>query len=147
MEVRTLVSAGYCLLDWCTTCSGSNDNSGPVGGYIEIEPGWQIITCPVVYGYWSTAEHKHIHDNTTKARFKNYVLDQIEDLYGVNKVEVANTFLGDVQSYYSYVVGSTPQSSPHNFYMSYEDSGVTEYTGFWIKSINNVDMLISWGEV
>lgn len=143
MDIRFISWAGYCLEDYCATCSGIASE----GGYIQIEPGWQLISIPIRYGYWDTVSHSHIHDGTTVAKFKNYVLDQIEDKYGPNKIEVANTYLGDLQAFYSYVVGSTPESSPHNFNLVYIDSGYKEITGFWIKSISATDMLISWGVV
>jgi hypothetical protein len=81
------------------------------------------------------------------AKFKNYVLDQITDLYGTGIVEVANTYPGDLQAFYSYVVGSTPESSPHNWQLVYDDGGNKEISGFWIKVIGPAaPYLISWGE-
>jgi len=124
---------------------GEYSGSGKLGGTIEIEPGWQIITTPMEFGYWSITEHKHVHDGTTLARFENYIMTQIEDLYGVGTVAVANTFTGDAQAYYSYVPGSTPANSPHNFFMAYNDGDNKEYVGYWIKSIHNDNMTISWG--
>lgn len=122
-------------------CSGTT----ALGGTIELEPGWQLITTPVEFGYWDSNLHKHIHDGVTLARFKNYIMDQIDDLYGTGKIAVANTFTGDAQAYYSYVPGSTPSDSPHNFYMVYNDGVNKEYTGYWVKSINTANMIISWG--
>jgi len=115
-------------------------------GTIELEPGWQLISIPVRQGYWSVAEHKHIHDGITTAKIKNYVIDQIIDLYGANKVEVCNTYIGDVQAFYSYIVGVTPESSPHNFQLVTVDGDNEEISGFWIKSLNTISMEIVWGE-
>jgi hypothetical protein len=86
-----------------------------------------------------------VHDDITVAKFKNYILDQIEDLYGVGKVEVANTYVGDVGAFYSYVVGSTPESSIHNWQLTYDDGSYQEISGFWIKTTVS-GMIISWGE-
>lgn len=52
-------------------------------GEIQIEPErWQMITVPVIYGYWDSTNHQLIHDGQTIARIKNYVLDQIADVMG-----------------------------------------------------------------
>ena len=123
-------------------------SSGVGNGHIELEYGWQLVAIPIKYGYWSSTANKHIHDDITTAKFKNYVLDQIVDKYGNNIVEVANTYIGDVQAFYSYVVGSTPSSSPHNFNLIYTDTAGDEITGFWIKIIgSNAPYVISWGDV
>ena len=88
-----------------------------------------------------------MHDDVTIAKFKNYVLDQITDLYGADIVEVANTYLGDNQFFWNYAVGSTPPGSPHNFQLVYNDSGYPEISGLWIKIIGlAAPYLITWGE-
>ena len=141
MDIRYISSAGYQLWPCDTTTSG-------IGGYgsIQLEPSWQLISIPISKGYWSSAVHEHVHDDVTVAKFKNYVLDQIEDLYGTGKVEVANTYTGDAQAFYSYVVGSTPESSFHNFKLVYDDSGHNEISGFWIKMTSTSGIIITWGE-
>lgn len=141
MDIRFLGWAGYQLASCDTTASG-------IGGYgsIQLEPGWQLISVPVRYGYWSSSTHEHVHDDTTVAKFKNYVLDQIEDLYGSGAVEVANTYPGDLQAFLSYVVGSTPPTSPHNFQLVYEDGPHLEISGFWIKMTTTSGIIITWGE-
>ena len=142
MDVRYLAWAGYQLAPCDTTSSG-------IGGYgsIELEEGWQLIAVPIQHGYWDSVEHKHVHDGVTKAKFKNYILDQITDIYGNGVVEVANTYLGDNQFFWSYVVGSTPETSPHNFQMVYEDGPNLEISGFWIKIIGPASpYIITWGE-
>jgi len=127
-------------------CSATS--SGICSGYVELEGGWQLIAMPVKYGYWSSIEHKHVHDNVTLAKFENYILDQITDKYGTGIVEVANTFTGDAQMFYSYVVGVTPIDSIHNFKLMYTDTTGDEVTGFWIKVIGSTPpYVISWGEV
>jgi hypothetical protein len=141
MNILCLASAGYNLWPCDATTSG-------IGGYgtIEIEYGWQLTAIPITYGFWDSVEHKHVHDDTTIAKFKNYVLDQITDLYGPGIIEVANTYPGDLQAFYSYVVGSTPESSPHNWQLVYDDNVNKEISGFWIKSLSISPITISWGE-
>ena len=142
-NIKYISSAGYDFYSTTTTTV-----SGGIGkGTIQMEDSWQLISIPIQYGYWNSTTHKHIHDDTTVAKFKNYVLDQITDLHGVSIVEVANTFTGDAQMFYSYVVGSTPESSPHNFSLCYEDGVNKEFAGFWIKIIGpNSPYTIKWGE-
>lgn len=143
MDIRPII-AKYDL--WSpqviTTTSGSRFGKGS----IQIEQGWQLISIPITYGYWNQTTHSLVHDDVTIAKFKNYVLDQIEDLYGTNNVEVANTYTGDQQAFYSYVVGSTPETSPHNFNLVYEDGVNMEISGFWIKSLSTIPITITWGE-
>lgn len=141
MDVRFLAWKGYELAPCDATTSG-------IGGYgsIQLEPGWQMVAVPVRYGYWDTTAHEHVHDDTTVAKFENYVLDQIEDLYGPDNVEVANTYPGDLQAFLSYVVGSTPTTSPHNFQLVYDDEGHYEISGFWIKMTTTDPIVITWGE-
>lgn len=141
MDIRFTAWAGYQLAPCDTTSSG-------IGGYgsIQLEPGWQLISIPVQYGYWSSATHEHVHDNITAAKFENYVYDQIEDLYGAGKVEVANTYPGDLQAFLSYVPDSTPATSPHNFQLVYADGPHLEISGFWIKMTTASGIVITWGE-
>ncbi len=127
---------------------GPCQSTGTSSGYIELESGWQLIAIPIKYGYWSSVQHKHVHDGVTLAKFENYVLDQLDDKYGSDIVEVANTFTGDAQMFYSYVVGVTPTDSIHNFKLMYTDTPGDEVTGFWIKIIGgNSPYTISWGDV
>jgi hypothetical protein len=145
MDVRYIGWAGYELKVCDATTSG-------IGGYgsIQLEYGWQLIAIPIVNGYWSSVDHKHIHDDITIAKFKNYVLDQITDLYGHNIVEVANTYTGDAQEFWGYVddpIMPTPESSKHNFQLVYDDGLSKEISGFWIKIIGPLaPYLITWGE-
>lgn len=146
MEIRTLAAAGYNLWSSFTTTSG-------IGGYgiIEIEPGFQIISTPVIYGFWSITEHKHIHDGTTIATVYNYIDQQISDTYGVasnTMIEVYNTLIGGQGNYWNFVPGITDPNSPHNFQLSYYDPGADsqEVVGYFIKSIHPVAFSITWGE-
>ena len=142
MDIRYLSWHGYQLAP-CEdgTCSGIGGS-----GSIQLEPGWQLVSVPIQHGYWNSTTHAHVHDDVTIAKFENYVYEQIEDLYGTGNVEVANTYLGDVQAFWSYVVGSTPTSSPHNFQMVYEDGPHYEISGFWIKMTTTSGLVITWGE-
>lgn len=141
MEIRTISSAGYNL--WADICE---EGIGTGSGSIELELGWQLCAIPIQYGYWDSSSHQHVHDDVTVAKFKNYILDQIEDLYGtVSGVEVANTYTGDAQEFYSYVVGSTPESDINNWQLVYDDGIYKEVSGFWIKTTIS-GMIISWGE-
>lgn len=121
------------------------------GDIIEIEQNrWQMITIPIRYGYWDKTTHDHVHDDTTIATVKNYIIDQIEDVYGVpanTMIEVINTYVGDVHKMYNYVCGITIDSSEHNFPLAYMDSGKVEYAAIWVKSIHPTPFNIKWGEV
>lgn len=143
MDIRPLSANGYNL--WAT---GDVCDEGLGGsGYIQLEPGWQIIATPVMYGYWDNTIHNHIHDNVTVAKFENYIYNQIVDLYGTGKIEVANTYLGDNQFFWGYVPTVTPSNSPHNFQLVYTDGSYQEITGYWVKSLHSTDMTIQWGDV
>jgi len=145
--MRYIAWAGYDLTECDATISG-------IGGYgsIQLELGWQLVAIPIDYGYWDDTTHEHIHDDVTRSKMENYVIDQIDDLYATTAsgietiVEVANTYLGDNQFFWSYVVGSTPTSSNHNFQLVYNDGLHREIAGFWIKVIgSNAPYIITWG--
>jgi len=144
MDIRPFVSRSFDL--WSPKIiTGGMEGFGR--GAIQLEQGFQLISIPVQFGWWDSTIHKHVHDGVTIAKFKNYVLDQIIDLYGLHVVEVANTYTGDQQAFYSYVVGVTPESSPHNFKLVYNDNDNFEISGFWINIIgDDTPYLISWGE-
>jgi hypothetical protein len=141
MDMRYVAWNGWDLAECDTTTSG-------IGGYgtIQIEYSWQLVAVPITHGYWSIATHKHVHNDSTIAKYENYIQAQIDDLYGPGKIEVANTYLGDNQFFWSYVPGSTPISSPHNFNLVYEDSGYQEISGFWIKSLSVSPIIVTWGD-
>ena len=146
MDIRFIGWHGYQLAQCDDTTSGIGGH-----GVVEIEPGFQMIATPVVYGYWSTTEHKHIHDGSTIATVYNYIDQQISDIYGVpsdTMVEVYNTLIGGQGNYWNFVPGVTNSASPHNFRLSYYDtgSGSQEVTGYYIKSIHPTAFTISWGE-
>lgn len=143
MDLRPLISRGWDLWSPQTITASSGINFGK--GYLEIEPDWALCAIPVQYGFWSKVEHMHIHDGVTVAKFKNYVYDQIEDLYGLGQIEVSNAYVGGIGQFYSFIPGSTPESSFNNFQLMYSDGDFMEITGWWIKSNNVGNMLISWG--
>lgn len=116
-------------------------------GSIQLEANaWSLIAVPINQGWWNSSTHMHVHDTTT-AKIKNYVIDQIDDLYGTGKILVANAYLGDNQYFYSYVPGVTPESSVHNFQLIYTDGIHNEITGFWIYSQHSSDIEITWGDI
>lgn len=139
MDVRYISSLGYNLFDKFESSFGGK-------GSITLEPGWQLCAIPIKNGYWSVDIHKHVHTNSVEAKIKNYVIDQIDDLYGPGLIEVANTYIGDVQAFYSFIPGVTPSTSSHNFKLVNEDDGFDEISGFWIKSIHTEPISINWGE-
>jgi len=119
------------------------------GDVIEIEPNrWQMISIPIRYGFWDTTTHDLVHDDVTIATIKNYVADQIEDVYGVpasTMIEVFNTYIGDIHKMYNYVPNITIENSEHNFPLAYIDDGRVEYVGMWVKSIHPTTFTIKWG--
>jgi hypothetical protein len=121
------------------------------GDIIEIEQNrWQMVTIPIRYGYWDNTIHDHVHDDTTIATIKNYIVDQIEDTYGVpakTMIEVMNTYVGDAHKVHNYVCGVTIDSSEHNFPLAYIDGSKVEYAGIWVKSIHPTPFSIKWGIV
>lgn len=146
MDPRLLITSGYNLWPCDTTVSGIGGS-----GVIEIEPGFQIISTPVVFGYWSIVEHKHIHDGVTTATVYNYIDQQISDVYGVassTMVEVYNTLIGGQGNYWNFIPGVIDPNSPHNFRLSYYDPGADsqEVVGYFIKSIHPTTFTITWGE-
>lgn len=143
MNIKYISTQGYDLYP-CEVTTVSGQPCGP--GSIQLEFGWQLIAIPQGYGYWDNTTHAHVHDDVTVAKFENYVLDQITDLYGTGVVQVANTYVGDNQFFWSYVVGSTPTSSPHNFNLVYDDGSFREISGMWIKIIGgSAPYTITWG--
>lgn len=147
MNIKFLSSAGYDL--FCEPTTGSGIISG---GYVDIEPGFQMISLPVTNGYWDTTTSGHIHETSIKATVYNYIVQQVEHVYGVpgkNMIEVFNTLIGGNSNYWNFAVGFTDPGSPHNFQLSYYDSEADdyEYTGFFIKSIHPTSFKIQWGEI
>ena len=117
-------------------------------GEIVIEPNrWQLVSIPVEYGYWDQNSHKLVHNTQTYATIYNYVVLQIEDVYGVpasSMVEVFNTYIGTENFYYNFVPGKTNPSSIHNFKLAYRDGLDIEYTGFWVKSVHDHTFVIRY---
>lgn len=147
MEIRTLPGAGYNL--WADVCE---EGEGIGGGYIDIEPGFQMISIPITHGYWNTTTSGHIHDDSTVATVYNYIVQQVEHVYGVpgnTMIEIFNTLVGGSPIYFNFAVGVNDPGSPHNFQLAYYDLGASdyEYTGFFIKSIHSTSFKIRWGEI
>lgn len=146
MNIKTISSAGYNF--WAEEVSG-DDCIG--SGIIEIENGFQMLGIPIIEGWWNSVTHKHVHNDGTTATVYNYIITQIEDVYGVSAntmIEVCNTLIGGQGNYWNFVPGVTNPLSPHNFQLSYLDSGVgsQEVTGFFIKSVHTTSFSIVWGE-
>ncbi len=121
-------------------------------GTIQIEPErWHLLAIPIKYGYWDNTTHKLVHDSITIARIKNYVMDQLEDIYSTppeTLIEVANSYPGDRNAFFNYVPGLTNPTSEHNFPLINIDldGPYGETAGFWIKSIHDDLLLINWGK-
>ena len=124
--------------------------SSVYGGELGIDPNvWQMITVPVMYGYWDDVYHQLIHDGITVATVKNYILDQIADIMGSpaeNYVFSVHTYIGDNNFFYNYFPGITNPLSVNNFPLAYLDEDRVEYVAFWLKSIHSSQILIKWGE-
>jgi len=125
-----------------------DETSGISNGIIELEVGWQLISIPIQYGYWDSSIHSHIHDNSTIAKIKNYIVDQIEDIQGVaanTLIEIFNAYPGDLNAFLSFIPGVTNPLSSNNFPLTYEDGAFREILGFWVKNISASAFTISWG--
>lgn len=136
---------------------------GKQNGTVLVQAGvWQLISIPVKYGYWdgSVSPPQITDDGMTIARVNEYVVEQLEDKYGVGVVEAVNTYFGDIDMFYNFVPGTTVPGSPagsplgspytpnpHNFELTRVDGSYEEITGFWIKSAHGADMVLNWGEV
>jgi len=148
MDIRYISSAGYDL--FCEPCV---TESGVVtGGYIDIEPGFQMISIPITHGYWDTTTSGHIHTTSIPATVYNYIVQQAEYVYGVpgeDMIEVFTTLIGGSSIYYNFTVGVIDPGSYHNFQLAYYDLEADdyEYTGFFIKSIHPTSFKIQWGAV
>ncbi len=143
-DLRYISWAGYQL-------TSGQSVVGKGYGTLEIEPGWAMLAIPVHYGKWDKTTHMHIHDGSTVATIKNYIVDQIEDVYNVQAstmVEVFNTLVGGQGNYWNFVPDVTSEVSPHNFLLEYKDQDIDSYevTGFFIKSIHQSNFYLKWGE-
>jgi hypothetical protein len=127
-------------------------SSGPVlvdalSGTVDIEPMvWQLIAVPSRYGWWNSTTHALVYDNTI-AKVAEYVIDQLEDLYGTGCVTICAAFPGDVNAFLSFNPASTPRNSVHNFDLMYLEEDMSfETNGFWLKSNNMDPMVLSFTE-
>jgi len=124
-----------------------------LSGTIEIEPQrWQLIAMPVETGYWDSTSSTIVDDSSTIARVNNYIIAQIQDKYvGVGEsigdyVEIVNTYVGDINSFWTWNSASPPpDSSPNNFPLTYIDGSRKEYAGMWFKSVTADTLVIEWG--
>ena len=145
-------------------CSGdvpAEEQTIQASGVIEVEKNtWQLCAIPMVNGYWDSAKHKIISkkDDPVKSTIKNVLVDQIQDVYGVQAkeyFEVINTAVGDLGGQmYNYIPGFTKDTSIHNFPLVFTDEdndlgdGLTKFEicGFWIKAKDR-DFKIKWGVI
>lgn len=148
MDLRYISSAGYQLWEG----AGTTESGVISGGYIDIEPGFQMISIPVTHGFWDTTSSGHVHTTSIPATVYNYIVQQVEHIYGVpgeDMIEVFNTLIGGSPIYFNFQVGVTNPLDTHNFKLAYYDSEADdyEYTGFFIKSIHSSSFRIQWGEI
>jgi len=72
-------------------------------GKIEIEPDrWQLISIPVKYGYYDIANNKLMRSKTIRATIYNYVVTQLESVYGneiKNLIRVINSYNSDSKNF------------------------------------------------
>ncbi len=131
---------------------GIDSTSGILFGEIEIEPDrWQLIAMAQETGYWDSSSHIIVNDFSTRSKVNNFIINQLTDKYvGGGEsigdyVEVANTYFGDINAFYTWQSGSPPpDSSPNNFPMVYVDGSRKEIAGIWIKSVASITMIIEW---
>jgi len=117
-------------------------------GKIEIEPDrWQLISIPVKYGYYDIANNKLMRSKTIRATIYNYVVTQLESVYGneiKNLIRVINSYNSDSKNFWNYVPGITPENSVHNFKLIYDDGDIEEVMPFWIRSKVDYNMILKW---
>jgi hypothetical protein len=140
----------------CTDELAENEQTVQAAGIIELEADvWQLVAIPMTTGYWDKTKHKIIKNPDIKSTVKNVIVDQIEDVYGVDAKDyfkVINGYMGDVNKFYNYIPGFTKDTSVHNFQLVYADAdedvqdGITKFeiTGFWLKALGQ-NFTIKWG--
>jgi hypothetical protein len=111
---------------------------------IQIEPGWQLIAIPARYGYWATSD-EILRDLATVpqiAKVGEYVVAQLEDIYGADVVEICNARIGGETNYRNFIPGQTPAGDPNNFPLMIldADTGLYEVVPFFIKSVHESPM-------
>lgn len=123
------------------------------GGEIQIEEGWQDIAVPIEFGYWDSSSGTLVHDDSTIARVENYIIRQLEDIYGVpgnTLIERVSTYNGDAQAFYSFIPGVTNPATTGNFSLVFRDNdGITERNepaGIRLKNISGSTLYLEWGE-
>lgn len=136
----------------CATSGGD----AKLSGSIELEPNvWQLVAIPVQFGYFDSSGGVLVHDKSTPATVYNYVIRQIESVYGKpaeQLLSVCNAYIGDDNFFRSYIPGFTAETSPHNFPLVYVDDDAPdgevrrEVVAFWVRSIHTSPIIITWGE-
>ena len=114
---------------------------------IELEIGWNLVAITSRYGYWNKTTHE-IEYNAIHSNIKNYIIDQLEDVYSVQAntlIEVIYGYLGNTQTFYNYKPGITPDTANDNFKLVYnDDNGRYETMGLWIKNISEQNLILKW---
>lgn len=108
---------------------------GPASGSVRLQRGvWQIIAIPV-----------------TGSKVNEYFLQPLATQEGENiedLIEVVNTYRGDNNRFLSFIPNVTNPASENNFYLTYDDQGNQEVTGFWVKmkeyAHTTNDLIFSW---
>lgn len=132
----------------CT--AGENSGSCELGGEIQLQNGFQLIAIPTVYGSFDVTTGEIVLDQT-KAKVKNYLLDQLAYLLGIeysgigDHIESCVAVRGGELSQ-NFVSNVTPETSINNFELAYEDDTSVEFTAFYVNVKTTVDSLpkIKW---
>ena len=141
----------------CDKVQEEAEQTVQASGMIEVEADvWQLCAIPMTTGIWSKTSHKIIKSEK-KSTIKNVIIDQIEDVYGVNSdtlIKVINGYTGDNNEFRNYIPGLTKDSSIHNFQLVFTDDDMDvddgntkfEISGFWIKAKDR-NFIIKWGVI
>ena len=78
------------------------------------------------------------------------MLDQIAYKMGSQAetyVEIVNCFIGDENSFRSFIPGFTNPASSQNFPLAIADGPNKEFVPFWLHNIHIEPIEIEWGEI
>lgn len=131
-------------------CSADGSGSCELGGEIQLQPGFQLISIPTVYGSFDITTGQLVLDQT-KAKVKNYLLDQLAYNLGIpyddigQHIESCVAVRGGELSQ-NFVSNVTPETSVNNFELAYLDDTAVEFTAFYVNVKSSVDPLpkIKW---
>jgi len=131
-------------------CSDNGNTTGcSLGGDIQLQPGFQLITIPTTHGRFDTTTGTIVKD-TTKAKVKNYLLDQLSHKLNIPYSDIGQYIESCVavrggELSQNFVPVITPDTSVNNFELAYTDNEAIEFTAFYVnvKSTNTLPK-ISW---